>query len=247
MSGDDQAATGEDGELADIEYGEEQLEDGVASRELRRSYHDRIAEVRERSLEIVRCSVSCTGAAARVLSGRGSDASGAGCSLSEMRALAASVDSEVVSLLALESPMARDLRVILASRDVTQIGLLCVGLCAALAPRVQGAAAALGSDLSDLIGRVACDTERLMAEAESAWAALDDGLATSLEWSAQRARALQTEFLTSLVAMVGVPMEASIDLAMVARALERLVDHSVEIAERVLFVVNGTSAPPPEL
>ncbi len=159
--------------------------------------------------------------------------------------MAAMVDAEVVSLLALESPVARDLRVILATRDVTQIGLLCVGLCLALSERVQHASAALSSDLCRLARDVGVGTEGLMREAEAAWAALDPDLATAVTNSARAVTALQKEFITALIALDGVPMDAALDLALVARAFERLADHAVEIAERVLFAVHGTPAPLP--
>ena len=237
-----------DGRLGDIGQGDQQSDDGTFARELRRTYHDRIAEVRERSLEMLRCAIVCTAAASEILSSPpGSEPASPNCGRGDMRSLAAAVDAEVVSLLALESPMARDLRVILASRDVTQIGLLCVGLSDPLPPRMERAASALGPEMRKLLGRIATDTESLLRETEGAWASLDPTLASSVEWSALQVRALQTEFLTSLVGLVGVPMEPAIDLSMVGRALERLVDHSVEIAERVEFAVHGTMTPPAEL
>lgn len=233
--------------MSDIGYGEEALGDGPSARELRRTYHDRIAEVRERSLEMLRHTVAGVASAARVLDhDQARQAPPGACTTEEARDLAAAVDAEVVSLLALESPMARDLRVILASRDVTQIGLLCAGLCAPLPPRVKRAASAVSPDLRDMMRRIVLDTESLVQETEAAWAGLDETLVSSVEWAAMQVRDLQTDFLTSLLQLVGVPMEAAIDLAMVSRALERLVDHSLEIAERVQFALYGTTASPPE-
>jgi len=102
----------------------------LSSRELRTTYHDRIAAVRERSLDILRGTVAGIESATDALTGSGDGRERAGsCPTDDMQSLAAAVDAEVVDLLALESPMARDLRVILASRDVAQIGLLCSGLC----------------------------------------------------------------------------------------------------------------------
>lgn len=221
--------------------GDEEFEGGPSSRELRRPYHDRIADVRERSLDILRCTIVLTSAAVgAVAPGSGAERDASDSQVEDMRSLASAVDAEVVSLLALESPMARDLRVILASRDVTQIGLLCVGLSDSLTPRMARAGSALGPDLVDLMRRIASDVYLLLREAEAAWASLDPDLASKVQWSSVQVRALQTDFLTSLLGLVGVPMESAIDLAMVCRALERLVDHSVEIAERVEFVANRT-------
>lgn len=219
----------------------------LPSRELRSGYHDRIADVRERSLEILRCTVAGIEWATDVLSGAVDGRNGAGCPTEEMQALAAAVDAEVVDLLALESPVARDLRVILASRDVAQIGLLCVGLCAALAVRADRVAAALTPDLSRLVGAVGTATEELFGRSEGAWATLDVESAVAVESGVADVRARQREFIAALLDLDGVPMDGALDLATVARAFERLADHAVEIAERVDFAVNATPASIPTL
>ena len=223
---------------------EEPPQPAASLRELRRSYHDRIAEVRDRSVEVLRCAIEATSAATAALSRAGLPPVQA-CDGGRMQALAAQVDSEVVGLLALESPMARDLRVILATRDVTQIGLLCVGLCLTLSERVRRAAAALGPELCRLAMEVGAGTEGLMRQAEAAWVTLDPDLAGTVADKATEVRRLQREFITALIALGGQPMDSALDLAMVARAFERLADHAVEIAERVLFAVHGTPAPLP--
>lgn len=233
--------------MTDIGYGDKPGGQGTSSRELRRTYHDRIGELRERSLQMLRYSIAGTASAVHCLEVASPSGTWAGCRPQDAQVLAAMVDEEAVSLLALESPMARDLRVILASRDVTQIGLLCVGLANTLQPRVQRTAASLQPDVKDLLARITEGTANLSKQAESAWVALDEVLAAGVEVSASAVRKLQTDFVSALVALTGVPMDVAIDLAMVARALERLVDHAVEVAERVLFVVYGRSAAPPAL
>src|SRR5438309_942896 len=70
------------------------------------------------------------------------------------RAEAAYVDGTVVGMLALESPVARDLRLILAARDVAQLALLCVGLCAQLAVRVDRVVTGLDPARLRLVGEV---------------------------------------------------------------------------------------------
>lgn len=224
-------------------------EPAAGLREMRRSYHDRIAEVRERSISIIHSSLAGTRAATlRLVAGGEAGGAPAGAvgppDVAAVQALAAGVDAEVVSLLALESPMARDLRVILASRDVTQIGLLCIGLCRTLDSRVTRAAEALTPELSRLVGAVGTGTERLLAGAESAWATLDPEMAAEVERAAVEVRAGQTGFMSALLELDGVAMDAALDLAMVARAFERLTDHAVEVAERVGFAVSGAPGAP---
>lgn len=222
---------------------DDRQEEGPALREMRRSYHDRIAGVRESSLSILRVAVAGTAAATGTILGEPAGEPVLLPEVGEIQARAADVDAEVVSLLALESPVARDLRVILATRDVTQLGLLCIGLCAALSGRASGAARSLTAGLRDLVDGVGRGTEGLLRGAEVAWAMLDVGLAEEVPAAAERVRAAQTDFIAGLIALDGVPMDSALDLAMVARAFERLADHGVEIAERVLFAVQGTPRP----
>ena len=87
--------------------------------ELRLSYHDRIAAIRERSLDVLRFSIDGTEVASRAwLQTDGATAFELRDRLAEIRALAETIDREVLAVLATESPVARDLRVILAARDI---------------------------------------------------------------------------------------------------------------------------------
>lgn len=73
-----------------------------------------------------------------------------------------------------------------------------------------------------------------------AWVALDDDGAEAVVPAAEESRLLQSRLTAALLDLDGVPMDAALDLAIAARAFERLCDHSVEIAQRVLFAVRGT-------
>lgn len=212
--------------------------------ELRRGYHDRIADVRRRSAAVLRSAIEGTQAATERLSGHGNGGTGRLMPVEEIRAVAAAVDAEVISLLALESPMARDLRVILAARDVTQIGLLCVGLAADLGRRVGRVADTVGEEMRHRLAGVATATDGLLRESEAVWLALDEERALRLPVAAEEGRAIQTEMVAALIGLTGIPMEAAIDLAMVARVYERLTDHALEIAERVVFAVLGPAGAP---
>jgi phosphate transport system protein len=224
---------------------QEPVEGPEPLRELRRGYHDRIAEVRAYSLDILRAAISGTDAASEaLLDGRPCPSAGGAQRPEEMVERAALVDSEVIGLLALEAPVARDLRLVLVSRDVTQLGLLCIGLCAALADRAERVSDTLTDDLRRRVGEVSAGTRDLLQAAEAAWATLDVDLAAEVEPQAVAVRERQTEFISALIALEGVPMEAALNLAVVARAFERLADHALEIAERVRFAVQGT---PPQV
>lgn len=219
-------------------------EEPVALQELRRQYHDRIADVRDRSCAIVGVAVSGTADATRALLTRdptvGEDLD---ARVQAVATTAAGIDAEVVGVLALESPVARDLRVILATRDVTQIALLCVGLCRTLARRASCRPEVLTPELTGLIESVGSGTAGLLQLAQGAWTALDTGLADSVADAALEVRAAQTEFFAALLELQGVPMDAAMDLGMAARAYERLADHAVEIADRVRFAVGPRAVP----
>ena len=210
--------------------------------ELRRAYHDRIAELRERSLTVMRSATAGTEEAVDAfLRGDRSAALSLRLRADEMSAVAGEVDDEVVSLLALESPVARDLRVILASRDVTQLSLLCGGLALALGCRAGSAGRAAYPGLRERLEAAGARTTTLMRLADAAWSTLDGGGAARVIAEAVPTRAAQVEFFTSLLALTDVPIEVALDLGFSSRALDRLADHAVEIAERVLFAVQGPS------
>lgn len=216
-------------------------------RELRRAYHDRIAALRERSLTVLRCAVTgAEDAVAAFLRGDPDEAEAMRRRADEISVVAAEVDDEVVSLLALESPVARDLRVILASRDVTQLALLCVGLASTLAGRAGSAGRLPYPGLRERVEIAGGRTTALMRLADAAWAALDCDGASLVFSEAAPTRAAQVEFFRALLALTDVPVDVALDLGFSSRAFDRLADHAVEIAERVLFAVRGRHTAVPD-
>lgn len=215
---------------------EEEGSGGPELWELRRSYHDRIAEIRQRSLDIVGFSAGgVEKATTALLDGDESVVFGLDEGFGELRNEVAGIDSDVVALLALESPVARDLRIILATRDVAQIGLLCAGLCVALAGRAGGAARSLVSPITEIVIEVSAGTSGVLAMAAQAWSGLDDEAAVAVLGPLEEARMAQTRLVAALLDLEGVPMDAALDLAMATRAFERLADHAEELAGRVCF------------
>lgn len=224
----------------------ESLSGGSELQELRRAYHDRIAGLRERSLAVLRCAISGTEQAVAALDGGDrSVAARVKQQAAEMTALAAEVDDEVVSLLALESPVARDLRMILVARDVTQLALLCVGLALTLAQRVGSASRVADPGLRGQVDVVGSATVARLRLAEAAWVTLDGDVAARVLSEAGAAKAAQVEFFSALLALTGVPMDVALDLGFSSRAFDRLADHAVEIGERVMFAVRGRHTPAP--
>jgi phosphate transport system protein len=215
--------------------------DAVPSKELRSDYHDRVATVRGESLAIVGVAVAATRDATVAL--LDPDATAEKLAAIETATRSAPVDqveAEVLELLALESPVARDLRIILTSRDVAQIGELCLGLCLTLATRARRAREVLSGDLRVMVGAIGEQTADLLNQAYGAWAGIDDEWAAKLIGQARTARDSRMQFFTELVGLREVPVHAAIDLGLAVRVFERLADHAVDIAGRVIFAATGT-------
>ena len=212
-------------------------------RELRRSYHDGIAKLRAKTISIVENAARATEHATRILTDQAEDPSSRIAVLvSETSAQVAEVDGEVLLLLALQAPVARDLRVILASRDIAQIGDLCLGLDHTLARRIGGAGGVLSLPMKDSLFEIGLSTSRLLLQANGSWTTLDEEQAEEVAVEARQSRQAQREFLAAVVGLPQLPVDAGVDLGMVTRVYERLTDHSLEIAARVLFAANGTPA-----
>lgn len=209
-------------------------------RELRRSYHDRISDLRADSAGILACALrGLAVASAATAAGAPSSAEIPDFGAELSREQAASADDQVVDLLALQSPVARDLRVILASRDVTHISRLCVGLATTLVTRIAAVWRISDPTLRDLVEAVGARTAELLHLAASGWIALDRGTAARVIATSEEARRAQVAFLGRLLGLAEVPIDAAVDLALTARSYDRLADHAIEIAERTLFVAGG--------
>jgi phosphate transport system protein len=224
---------------------EPSLAEPTTVHELRRDYHDRIAELRATSIAIVRDAARATEDATHALLDRDTtaerlivaDAAHAANRVAE-------VEAAVFALLALQAPVARDLRLILASRDIVEIGGLCLGLCRALATRGRTVQDVLAGGLRSLVEVIGDHTVRLLGQANAAWTVLDPDLAEAVVTGAAESREVQRQFLAALLGLRHVPVDAAVDLGMAVRVYERLTDHAVEIAGRVLFVVRGALPSP---
>ncbi len=96
--------------------------------------------------------------------------------------------------------------------------------------------------MRDMLFEIGSAASRLLLQANGAWTTLDEEQADSVAVSARQCRQSQREFLAALVRLPELPVDAAVDLGMVTRVYERLTDHSLEIAARVLFAANGTPA-----
>lgn len=152
------------------------------------------------------------------------------------------IDGIAFRLLALHQPMAADLRVIVAAlkinSDLERVGDLAVNIAQASRlyldfPPVK--------PLVDL-PRMADIAQAMLRDALDAFVRKDTGLAQSVLKRDDQLDDLKTQVFRDLLTyMLGDPtkIEASLDLILVSRHLERIGDHATNIAEDVIFMVSA--------
>ena len=146
-------------------------------------------------------------------------------------------------LLALQQPMAGDLRAIMAALtinyEVERSGDLVENIAKALR-RVYGTE--LGPRLRGVITQMSEEATRLMRFAIDAYADGNSGLAAALDDIDDRLDRLNHQCLAMIVGEEGREMGdfvSGVQLALIARYYERIGDHAVNIGERVRYMVDG--------
>jgi|KBSMisStandDraft_5_1062788.scaffolds.fasta_scaffold39823_3 phosphate transport system protein len=152
------------------------------------------------------------------------------------------IDNQAISLLALHQPMAGDLRLITAAlkinTDLERIGDLAVNIARQALDLIGEPAARPLIDIPH-IGRL---VQSMMRTALDAFVAKDADLARKVLASDDAVDDLRTAFMRELITVMQREPEKiphSLSLLFVVRNLERIADHSTNIAEDVLFYVKG--------
>jgi phosphate transport system protein len=159
--------------------------------------------------------------------------------LDQMRA---SAENVALELLALESPVARDLRVVVSAMwivsDLQRMGQLAIHV--AKAARRRHPAHVIPMDVRPIIERMGRVGVHLADEAGLVLRERDIELARRLEVEDDLMDDLQRELFIAMLAPTwrhGVP--PAVDIALLSRFYERFADHAVAIARRVVFLVTG--------
>jgi phosphate transport system protein len=152
------------------------------------------------------------------------------------------IDSRCVKLLALYQPMAADLRAILSAvkinTDLERVGDLAINIAEA-GRRYLGQPAV--KELID-IPRMAEIAQGMLRDALDCFVRRDTALAQQVLDADDALDALKTQVFRELLTyMLQDPhtIEASLDLILVSRHLERIGDHATNIAEDVIFMVSA--------
>jgi phosphate transport system protein len=153
------------------------------------------------------------------------------------------VHQGVLSLLALQAPVAGDLRLVAALlhviKNMERMGDQCVNI-AKLIP-LAGYEAPVHEDLLDRTLRMARAARSETVQAKAAFVARDVAMAEDLVRQDREINRLNREVFAMAIE-IGTDADTrewAMHMVMVARALERIGDNAVDIGEQTAFVVSG--------
>lgn len=163
----------------------------------------------------------------------------------ELDLLSLQIEERCYALIALQQPMASDMRAIVTAMKINgeyeRSGDLAVNICKGLrrsygmklTPRLRG-----------LITSMSEEAVRLTRSSVDAYAERHIALAAALPDMDDRLDDLQTEFIQAIFEAhhsEELQLQETVQLALIARYYERIGDHAVNIGERVVYMVTGQS------
>jgi phosphate transport system protein len=216
----------------------------MADTDIRKSFHQQLDEIKH---DIVRMAAMVTETVPRgtavLLDG---DLHGAQELIENddaLDALALDLEERCYQVLALQQPMAGDLRsIVTAIRMISEIersGDLVVNIAkgarriygTVFAPRLRGLITQMGEESTKLF-RIAID----------AYVEQDDSKAAALPDLDDRLDALHKDYIQEIFETHGreeLEIRAGVQLALIGRYYERIGDHAVNVGERVRYMVTG--------
>lgn len=162
----------------------------------------------------------------------------------EVDAMNVSLTERCYEILALQTPVASDLRLVVSVvrvlNDLERISDHAVRIC-------RDASDGLPDDepqaLYDLLLTLADETIDRFHTARRAWGAMDLDLAVSLANGSPLAEALHQRLVRELVQLHGPhAVEVALRAASIARSLERICDHTTIIGARLRYLITGDPA-----
>ncbi len=212
--------------------------------ELRKSFHHDLEEVRTELAHLAAfVTESIPRATSILLSG---DLEGADYLISsddEIDARSLDLEERCIQILALQAPVATDLRQILAAlRMIAEIersaDLVC-NICKA-ARRIYGHE--LDPALRGIVTRMGEQAQQLYIAAIESFVENDAAKAAAIDDMDNYLDALQVQFVQAIFESHSeghIDLQVAVQLAVVARFYERIGDHAVNIGERVRYMVTG--------
>jgi phosphate transport system protein len=211
---------------------------------VRKSFHQTLEEIRQ---EMVQMAALVTEGIPRateaLLAGNLSDAQAIIEGDDPLDALAVELEETCYQQLALQQPMASDLRgIITAIRMVSEIersGDLVVNIA-------KGSRRIFGTELSarlrGLISQMGEESTRLFRMALDSYIDGDAAMAAALDDLDDRLDSIHRDYIQEIFVAHNngdLQVQAAVQLALIGRYYERIGDHAVNIGERVRYMVTG--------
>jgi phosphate transport system protein len=212
--------------------------------ELRSAYHHEVEEIRNQIVRLAGSVIEAIPRATGVL--LDNDLEGANYLISsddEIDARALDIEEMCYRVMALQAPVAVDLRTLVAAvkivAEIERSADLAVNICKAsrrlygheFDPRLRGLITRM-SDQAQMLYTAAIDA---FVQRDAAKAAAVDDMDTLLD-------TLQRDFIQAIFeshAAGRLDLPVAVQLALVARFYERIGDHAVNVGERVRYIVTG--------
>ncbi len=208
---------------------------------MRNAFHEELDGISQQLVEMTRLAGSAINRATTALLGAEihlAEAVIAGDR--ELDALRHELDATAVDVLARQSPVATDLRMVVTalrmSSDIERMGDLARHV--AQVARLRYPDAAVPASLADHFVQMGQVAERIVAKAGSVIASKDVTAAVTLESDDDAMDDLHRELFT-LVLSGDLPTETIVDVTLLSRYYERFADHAVSVARRVVYLVTG--------
>jgi len=212
--------------------------------DLRRDFHSKLEDLRQETARLAAAVIEAIPRATQVL--LSADLEGADAVIRDddaIDALATSIEDRCYQLIALQAPVAVDLRrtvsMVKIVAEVERSGDLAVNICKA-ARRIYGHE--LDPRLRGLIAKMSEQAQQLYVAALEAFQKQDAAKAAALDDMDSYLDSLQRQFIQAILevhAQSEMDAQVAIQLAVVARFYERIGDHAVNIGERVSYVITG--------
>jgi phosphate transport system protein len=209
-----------------------------------RHFHEQLAELKQRLLDMSDLATSLLDAAVDALGAR--DAALAESVVAndrELDALELEIEDQAIALLALQQPMARDLRFIIAaikvSNDLERVGDHAVNI-AQCAMRLAAMSTSITPDPD--VGDMARRARQMLRDSITAFVRADGTLGREVCRADDAVDALHNSLFRVLVTHMledARTISPSLELLLVSRNLERVADLATNIGEDAVFLAEG--------
>jgi phosphate transport system protein len=214
------------------------------AQDIRKSFHQELDEIQA---DIVRLGALVTECIPRatdaLLTGNLREAQSVIDDDDALDELTLQIEERCFQVLALQQPMAGDLRAIITAikmvSELERDGDLMVNVCKG-ARRIYGAT--IDPTLRGFIQRMSDESLKLTRLAIDAYAEGDESLAAALDDIDDRLDTIHAEYIQAIFQSHSggnLDLQAAVQLALFGRYYERIGDHAVNIGERTVYMVTG--------